>query len=618
MAEFEVGSSTGSRPVTPPPRPPVNLHLTPEQVKRIEINRLKAKAKQREREQASSGSSTLNANNKRPLEVVAATSTSPTRPKPDPKLRRDSRLGKYFEYDLSKMVNSKGGFLVDDDKEVDEELRAKEKERERERARQAFEPAIHLDPALNPKCKECGTIDIDQTYRKVFKCLVCNACKNAKPEKYSLLTKTECKEDYLLTDPELRDEELMPHLLKANPHKSTFANMMLFLRCQVEEFAWKKWGSAEALDAEYERRVAEKKKKKNKKFEEGLKELRKRTRETVWQRRKDAEHKHVFGAVVEKDEDGIGRQFCHTCGFTIQLECRKVSDALEVEQLDINLFRSFPRHFWVPAQGRGVFGGQVISQALVSATHTVDPAFAVHSLHCYFLASATPATILYHIERIRDGRSYVTRGVRAYQNGKMVFVIICSFQKPEVWQVGLTHRPPPDVPPPDECEHAMDVARRQANEPGVKPHIRDALMEYERTFLITKNAGMREAANGQKTWLYWHKVNDMTDSSQAFQKCILSYLSDSNIIGVARQTMGLSRQNPPGRTRLGMISSLDHSLFFYNNNFNCGDWLLYEVSLSRSPHGVIFTQSGDLVAVVTQEGVVRADIRDPSLAEAKL
>ena len=40
MAEFEVGSST--RPSTPPPRPgPSNLDLTPEQVKRIEINRLK-------------------------------------------------------------------------------------------------------------------------------------------------------------------------------------------------------------------------------------------------------------------------------------------------------------------------------------------------------------------------------------------------------------------------------------------------------------------------------------------------------------------------------------------------------------------------------------------------
>ena len=94
---------------------------------------------------------------------------------------------------------------------------------------------------------------------------------------------------------------------------------MLFLRYQVEEFAWKKWGSAEALDAEWQRRVDEKKKKKNKKFEEGLKELRRRTRETVWQKRQDQEHKHMFGG-VEKGPNGIGRQICHSCWFTIDVE----------------------------------------------------------------------------------------------------------------------------------------------------------------------------------------------------------------------------------------------------------------------------------------------------------
>lgn len=114
---------------------------------------------------------------------------------------------------------------------------------------------------------------------------------------------------------ELRDHEVMPHLLKANPHQSTYANMMLFLRYQVEQFAWKKWGSAEALDAEYEKRVADKKKKKNKKFEESLRELRKRTREGVWQRRRDEEHKHVFSQV-----GGDGQQVCHECGFTIEVE----------------------------------------------------------------------------------------------------------------------------------------------------------------------------------------------------------------------------------------------------------------------------------------------------------
>ncbi|KAI0932591.1 hypothetical protein AcW1_000331 [Taiwanofungus camphoratus] len=313
----EAGPS--SVPITPPPRVPEGLNLTPtpEQVKRIEINRLRAKARQREREQDASSSSTPNVYNKRPLGVVPATSTSPTAPKPS--LKRDTRLGKYFEYDLSRMVNSKGGFLVEDGKEVDDELRAREKERERQRAMQNLDPPIFLDPNLNPKCNECQAVDIDQTYKKVFGCLVCNKCKNEKPEKYSLLTKAECKEDYLLTDAELRDQEVMPHLLKANPHKSTFANMMLFLRYQVEDFAWKKWGSPEALDVEYERRVAEKKKKKNKKFEEGLKELRRRTRETVWQKRKDREHKHVFG-VVEKGDGGVGKQVCHECGFTIDVE----------------------------------------------------------------------------------------------------------------------------------------------------------------------------------------------------------------------------------------------------------------------------------------------------------
>lgn len=108
------------------------------------------------------------------------------------------------------MVNSKGGFLVEDGKGADEELKAKERERERERAMQNVEPgrpsarlyalvlrippAIFLDPSLNPKCRECQTVDIDSTFKKVFGCLVCNRCKDKYPEKYSLLTKTECKE----------------------------------------------------------------------------------------------------------------------------------------------------------------------------------------------------------------------------------------------------------------------------------------------------------------------------------------------------------------------------------------------------------------------------------------
>ncbi len=116
------------------------------------------------------------------------------------------------------MVNSKGGFLVEDDRGADDDLKTKKREREREKAMQSLEPrtlhfctfirvtcamgpltesaatAIYLEASRNPKCHDCGSMDIDQMYRKVFRCVVCANCRNEKAEKYSLLTKTECKE----------------------------------------------------------------------------------------------------------------------------------------------------------------------------------------------------------------------------------------------------------------------------------------------------------------------------------------------------------------------------------------------------------------------------------------
>jgi len=126
--------------------------------------------------------------------VVDADSHSPTvnneRQKP---LKRDSRLGTYFEYDLSKMINSKGGFLVEEGNKVDEEELRKLKERERQRLMQSVDPPINIELDKNPKCAECDSIDIDQQFKKIFGVLVCHKCKNEKPEKYSLLTKTDAR-----------------------------------------------------------------------------------------------------------------------------------------------------------------------------------------------------------------------------------------------------------------------------------------------------------------------------------------------------------------------------------------------------------------------------------------
>ncbi|TIB67028.1 DNA repair protein [Wallemia mellicola] len=299
-----------------------------ERNKQIQLNRLRAtpaKEALKERDKITSKSRELNNNNKRNLKHVeghdedvhnksrrnASTSDS-SQP-----LRRDPRLGQYYEYDLSKMQNSKGGFLIEDDhglgEKTENEIR-KEKQREMERTLAAsYEPGLSIDLNANPKCKLCSSIETDRQILQTFGIIVCHKCKQAHPEKFSLLTKTECKEDYLLTDSELRDAEIMPHLLKRNPHRASWNNMMLFLREQVEDFAFKKWGGPEGLDKEWERREQLKHNKRGKKFQDSLNDLRRRTKNNVWQQRQDAQHVHDWTTQDDK-------QICNVCNLTVDVE----------------------------------------------------------------------------------------------------------------------------------------------------------------------------------------------------------------------------------------------------------------------------------------------------------
>ena len=122
-----------------------------------------------------------------------------------------------------------------------------------------------------------------------------------------------------MTDEELGDETL-PHVLRANPHKSSWSDMKLFLRCQVEEFAVKKWGSLAGIEAEIDKRNKGKLQRKEKKFKKKLTELRSKTRTENWVKKQKASsssslHEHVF--VVSKH--GMEKK-CQECGLVIEEE----------------------------------------------------------------------------------------------------------------------------------------------------------------------------------------------------------------------------------------------------------------------------------------------------------
>ena len=99
---------------------------------------------------------------------------------------------------------------------------------------------------------------------------------------------------------------------------------------------------------------------------------------------------------------------------------------LDLERLEMNLFRGVSRDIGSPQ----VFGGQVLGQALMAASRTVEPDRAVHSLHSYFLRRGDfNAPIVYEVDRSRDGASFTNRRVVAIQHGQQIFHLSASFQR---------------------------------------------------------------------------------------------------------------------------------------------------------------------------------------------
>src|SRR5262250_3759675 len=126
---------------------------------------------------------------------------------------------------------------------------------------------------------------------------------------------------------------------------------------------------------------------------------------------------------------------------------RRLADLLqllELERLELNLFRGESRDIGSPQ----VFGGQVLGQALSAAAATVEQRV-VHSLHAYFLRRGDfNAPIVYQVDRSLDGHSFSNRRVVAIQHGAPIFNMAASFQIPEE---GLDHQVDmPGVPEPEE------------------------------------------------------------------------------------------------------------------------------------------------------------------------
>jgi acyl-CoA thioesterase-2 len=280
---------------------------------------------------------------------------------------------------------------------------------------------------------------------------------------------------------------------------------------------------------------------------------------------------------------------------------QEVLDILDLEPLEVNLFRGrSPQSRW-----QRVFGGQVIGQALVAACRTVEDVAArpPHSLHAYFLLGGDPKVpIIYEVDRIRDGKSFTTRNVKAIQHGRAIFSMAVSFHLSEP---GLAHQVKmPEVPKPDALPSDEELKERiypLLPEPARRYYERERPIEF-RPVEFSRYLG-EKSENGR--FDIWIRATGRLPDEPAIHQCVLAYASDMMLLDAALI--------PHGRSVFSediMAASLDHALWFHRP-FRADEWLLYaqdSPSLADSrgfSRGLIFASDGTLVASVAQEGLLR-------------
>jgi acyl-CoA thioesterase-2 len=271
---------------------------------------------------------------------------------------------------------------------------------------------------------------------------------------------------------------------------------------------------------------------------------------------------------------------------------------MTLERLEMDLFRGESRDIGSPQ----VFGGQVLGQALVAATATVEERM-VHSLHAYFLRRGDfNSPIVYEVDRALDGKHFSSRRVVAIQHGRQIFNMSASFQLAET---GLDHQiPMPDVPLPESLPDVESHYRGMADQlPAAMRRILEQKRPFE--FRPVQPPDPLRQVKAEPLKHIWFRAVDKLPDDEALHRCLLAYVSDFHLLDTALKPHGISMISPQLT-----IASIDHAMWFHRS-VRVDDWLLYSIdspsasSARGFTRGSVFSRDGRLVASAAQEGLIR-------------
>jgi acyl-CoA thioesterase II len=251
-----------------------------------------------------------------------------------------------------------------------------------------------------------------------------------------------------------------------------------------------------------------------------------------------------------------------------------------------------------------IFGGQVAGQALVAAGRTAPADRAVHSLHSYFLRPGDPAAeIRYAVDRIRDGRSFTTRRVIAWQERKgeevAIFALTADFHAGEE-AVAEHSLPMPDVPRPESLPGTAEIVAKHGEQAAWMAAMGRAV---DQRFLQDPFSAPPKSPPDTKTWTWLRVAGKLTDDP-AVHAAALTFVSDLTLLSA-----GFARLGGGWPDFIG--ASLDHAVWFHQP-VRADDWFLYETDSPAASagralcFGQIWAADGTHVATVAQEGLIRS------------
>jgi acyl-CoA thioesterase-2 len=241
----------------------------------------------------------------------------------------------------------------------------------------------------------------------------------------------------------------------------------------------------------------------------------------------------------------------------------------------------------------------------MAASRTLPGERAVHSLHSYFLRPGDPhEEIRYAVERIRDGRTFSTRRVIAWQRRRgedvAIFALTADASVPETPVVEHA-LPMPDVPAPETLPSLPEVVaphgERAAAALAISQAVEQRLLEdpFDRTPKSPPDT--RTCA--------WMRVAGRLPEDGNVHRSALTFVSDLTLLsaGLARTGGGW------GGEYVG--ASLDHAVWFHAP-VRADEWFLYETDSPAASggralcFGQIWAADGTHVATVTQQGLIRS------------